>query len=239
MHSKEGVTQGDPLYIIAYGIGVLPLIRELWGYHPRVTQPWYADNAGSGGEFTNILEHLRDLQARALDRGYYPEPTKRILVVAPGNVARAEEFFRGMGLKVVTGHRYLGGYIEDRESEGRWLVDKITGRAESVDTLAGFSRKHPQSAYAGLQKSIQQEWVFVHQVTPGIGDDFGLVEKALRETFVPDLFEGLGDGVPERGVTRLPVKQAGLSLPNPTQTAPENWTASCVITGNLVAALRR
>ena len=107
-----------------------------------------------------------------------------------------------------------------------------------MKTLLGVAYKHPQTAYTGMQKSIQQEWVFVHQVTPGIGNDFCLVEKALRETFVPDLFEGLGDGVPERGVTRLPVKQAGLSLPNPTQTAPENWTASCVITGNLVAALR-
>ena len=36
LHSKEGVTQGDPLAIIAYGIGVLPLIRELWYAHPRV-----------------------------------------------------------------------------------------------------------------------------------------------------------------------------------------------------------
>ena len=44
--------------------------------------------------------------------------------------------------------------------------------------------------------------------------------------------------MPERGITRLPVKQAGLALPDPTQTDPENWTASCVITGNLVAALR-
>ena len=29
LHSKEGVTQGDPLATIAYGIGVLPLIRVL------------------------------------------------------------------------------------------------------------------------------------------------------------------------------------------------------------------
>ena len=107
-----------------------------------------------------------------------------------------------------------------------------------MDILFGVSRKHPQSAYAGLQKSLQQEWSLVQQVTPGIGNAFGPVETALRETFVPDLFEGLGNGVPERGVTRLPIKQAGLSLPGPSQTAPENWTASCVITGHLVAALR-
>ena len=118
------------------------------------------------------------------------------------------------------------------------MTDNITGWAESVETLACVSRKHPQSAYVGLQKSLQQEWAFMQRVTPGIGDAFGLVEKALRENFVLSLFEGLGDSVPERGVTRLPVKQAVLDLPDPTQTDPANWTASCVITLHLVAALR-
>ena len=129
--------------MISYVIRVLPLIRELRGAHPRATQPYYTDDAGAGGEFTNILEHLRDLQARGLDRGYYPEPTKSILVVAPGNVSRAEEFFRGLGIRVVTGHRYLGGYIGDKEAEGRWLAENITGWVESVEILAGVSHKHP------------------------------------------------------------------------------------------------
>ena len=84
LHSKEGVTQGDPLAMIAYGIGVLPLIRELRNAHPRVTQPWYADDAGAGGRFQQIQEHFQDLHSRGPARGYYPEPTKSILVVAPG-----------------------------------------------------------------------------------------------------------------------------------------------------------
>ena len=89
MHSKEGVTQGDPLAMIAYGIGVLPLIRELREAHPRVTQPWYADDTGAGGTFTEVQAHFQDLQVRGPARGYYPELTKSILVVTPGNVARA------------------------------------------------------------------------------------------------------------------------------------------------------
>ena len=78
----------------------------------------------------------------------------------------------------------------------------------------------------------------MQRVTPGIGDAFEPVEKAMQETFIPDLFEGLGEGALDRGVTDLSVKQAGLALPDTTYTAPENWTASCVITGHLVAALR-
>ena len=107
----------------------------------------------------------------------------------PGNVARAEEHFRGLGIRVVTGHRYLGGYILDREAEESWLKEKIKGWTESVAILAGVSQNHPQSAYAGLQKSLQQEWAFGQRVTPGVGDSFGTVEKALRETFVLALFE--------------------------------------------------
>ena len=65
---------------------------------------------------------------------------------------------------------------------------------------------------------------------PGIEDAFVLVEQALQETFIPALLQGLGEITPGRGVTRLPVKQAGLALPDLTKMAPENWAASCVIT---------
>ena len=39
LHSKEGVNQGEPLEMIAYGIGVLPLIRELRDSPYCITQP--------------------------------------------------------------------------------------------------------------------------------------------------------------------------------------------------------
>ena len=78
----------------------------------------------------------------------------------------------------------------------------------------------------------------MQRVTPGVGAAFGPVEEALREGFVPALFRGLTEGLPTRENTCLPVKQAGLAIPDPVKTAPENWTASCVITGHLVAALR-
>ena len=93
------------------------------------------------------------------------------------------------------------------------MQEKVEGWAESVRTLAGVDRKHPQSAYAGLQKSLQQEWAFVQRVKPGISNSFGPVEEEITKALLPALFEGVGDRAPGREITRLSIKQAGTSVP--------------------------
>ena len=64
LFSKEVVNQGDPLAIVLYGLGILPLIRELRKAQPGVTQPWYADDTGTGGTFEGIRKHLDELMVR-------------------------------------------------------------------------------------------------------------------------------------------------------------------------------
>ena len=73
-------------------------------------------------------------------------------------MARAEEFFRGVGITVVAGIRYLGDFIGNRKAEDTWMAEEVQGWEEMAKTLLGFARKHLQSAYVGLQKSLQQEW---------------------------------------------------------------------------------
>jgi hypothetical protein len=70
LSSKEGVTQEDPLSMFAYGIGVLPLIRLLKAQFTRVKQPWYADDAGAGGKFSDIRSFFRKLQEIGPNFGY-------------------------------------------------------------------------------------------------------------------------------------------------------------------------
>ena len=114
------------------------------------------------------MSHLWVLQARVPPRGYYPDPTKSILVLDLRNVARAEDFFRRMGLPVLTVIWYLGGFISDGAAEKIFLAGNVEGWAKSVSTLVGIYRKHPQSDYDGLKKSLQQEWAFMQRVTSSI-----------------------------------------------------------------------
>ena len=86
--------------------------------------------------------------------------------MAERNILWAKEYFRGMGIQVVTESRYLGGFLGERAEEVRWIKEKVEGWAESVRILA---------------RVLLQEWEFVQQVTLGIGDAFRLLEEEIAK----------------------------------------------------------
>ena len=51
---QEGVTQGDPLSMICYGIAILPLIRMLKSEFPAAIQQWLAVDGSTAGKFADI-----------------------------------------------------------------------------------------------------------------------------------------------------------------------------------------
>ena len=93
LHRKEGVTQGDTLEIITYGIGILPITREIRAAHHIVMQTWYDDVTGAGGNFADIWAHLEDLMVHGTLLGYLPSTTKSILVVSPNKFPQEYTYF--------------------------------------------------------------------------------------------------------------------------------------------------
>jgi hypothetical protein len=110
--------------------------------------------------------------------------------------------------------------------------------AAAVGELSQVAERFPQSAYAGLQKSLQQEWQFLQRVTDGLGKEFRGVEDALMTKFLPALFGTTETNNSLRQLACLPVKKSGFAIPDPTTTADENWTTSTVVCGHLIAVLR-
>jgi hypothetical protein len=82
LRSKQGAAKGYLLMMIAYTIGVLPLIKKLKVEFPTMHQPWYVDDAGVGANFAHIWAMFKLLLELAPDYGYHSEPSKSILVVS-------------------------------------------------------------------------------------------------------------------------------------------------------------
>ena len=240
LYSKEGVTQGDPLSMLIYGLGVSPLSKRIREETKLTTQPWYADDAAMVGQASNVVKAMNTLLKFGPARGYYPAPEKSVVVCPPEREEAARSALSAFQFQYRDGHRYLGGFIGTEESKARWLKPKIQHWTRGVELLAKVAKRHPQTAYAGLTRSFQHEWAFVQRTTPIEGSEFDPVEKAITESFIPALFKT--EAAPNeqlRSLYSLPVRHSGLGIPRPTETATLNYASSVGCTEVLTQSLVR
>jgi hypothetical protein len=52
--SCKVITQGDPMAMLGYALGILPIIRQLKVEFPEAEQPWYADDAATVAIFARM-----------------------------------------------------------------------------------------------------------------------------------------------------------------------------------------
>jgi hypothetical protein len=219
LFSKEGVTQGDPLSMMMYGLAVLPLIHSLAILHSQnVIQNWYADDAAATGELSAIKEWLKSLMHQGPNYGYYPEPTKSFLVVAPQFEEKAKILFSDIGVQIVTGQRFLGGYIGCDTGKALYMEKKVKHWNGCIEKLTEIAKSQPQAAFSALTKSLQCEWNYYQRVIPDCESFFQPLETALKEKFIPAVFDGeIGDH--ERKLFSLPARMGGIGVRDPVSTA--------------------
>ena len=105
-----------------------------------------------------------------------------------------------------------------------------------MDFLGG--KFYRQVAYSGMQNYLQQSWSFVHSTNPDMKKFFVPAEESLWEEFILDMLCVVEESMPRPEISKRMVKQVVLFLPDPNVSTLEHWTASCVVTGHLVATLQ-
>ena len=73
--SQEGTTQGDPLAMAMYSLGVIPLIMRM-SEIPSTRQVWYADDSSVCGSIDSLLSWWHRLIEVGPSFGYFPNPPK-------------------------------------------------------------------------------------------------------------------------------------------------------------------
>jgi hypothetical protein len=76
----------------------------------------------------------------------------------------------------------------------------------------------------------------VQRVTKGIGLEFAFIEKTLAKTFLQTLFDNEYDNEDPRRTLLpcLPIKWAGLAIPDPTTLAQPNYEASILLCSHIL-----
>ena len=243
IHSKEGITQGDCLAMSLYGVALMPLASKMREAIPEALQPGYCDDVGAAGRALPNARCLDFLVKFGPTYGYFPEPGKSHYICKAEDEPAARQAFEGFGLEInySRGQRYLGGFIGSARKKEEWLGDMVGKWVGAVKALSVVAERYPQTAYAGFTFSLQNEWQYVQRVVADTGPFFQPLEKEIRTSFLPALL-----GIPPtaidgdyRQLLTHGVKQGGLAIRNPVDTAQRIHSTSLAATRYLTESLVR
>ena len=168
--------------------------------------------------------------------GYHPKPTKSFVVVTDRWKNEAAAIFGDLGIQVVTGRRFLGGFIGSHSERDEYVMSKVRQWVGHLDLLSEAALTQLQLAYAALSRSLQHEWTFLLHVVPQCGQLFQELELSLFSRFLPAMF-GVEVSATERRLFALPLRLDGLGICNPVSLAFHLFTSSVHGTEHLVKSI--
>jgi len=191
--SQEGMTQGNPILMVIYSVVLTPLMETVRDAQPTILQPWYADSSSFGGTAPTIATAMQMILEKGPTRGYYPEPSKSILICNPAvrNTVQAElgEFH----FQYEDGYHHVDGFIGTTEVKAEWLKPQIQQWVRGIKRLTQVAPHFPQTVLAGLTKSLQLEWQYLQHVVPEIGEALAPIELVITDTFLPTILDEPSD----------------------------------------------
>jgi hypothetical protein len=140
----------------------MPLINCL--ENSDIIQTWYADDSSCQGKLAPVNAWWSKLNKYGPSVRKDFIPCRKYPITHPNNISEAQKVFRGSGIKIVTGHRLLGGYIGESFEKSQYLKNKVKAWVQHIKTLTKIAKKHPQTAHAAITKSLQHEWTFTQKV---------------------------------------------------------------------------
>ena len=205
MNSQEGTTQGDPLAMAMYAVGIAPLTARL--RETQVQQVWYADDASAASELKQLRDWWDHLTRSGPDYGYFPNAAKTWLIVKEGMYIEAASTFQGTGINLSTeGKRFLGGALGSRSFVESYVATKVEGWKKELETLSEIAQTQPHAAYAALTHGFCSKWSFLSRVVEGIDKLLKPLEEVIVHKLIPALTGRSAISQTERELLSLPAR---------------------------------
>ena len=146
--SKEGTTQGDPVAMAMYAIGLMPLLTSIFDL--KVLQVAFAGDLTGSGKLENLKDWWDNIVEYGPFIGYFVKESKSWLVVKHQYLEKAEKLFANSGIKVSTnGRKDLGSVIGDEISKSAHVSGIVNGWIDELKVLSNFAKN---TATCGLRR---------------------------------------------------------------------------------------
>ena len=164
--------------------------------------------------------------------GYFPKSSRTVLIVQASILQRARDLFHDLGVKVVTGSRFLGGFVGEHSMAADFVSEKVKIWCNIIQQLSNVAITKPQASLAALTRSLQFEWNHIQWVIPDGGTLFSPLQCAIDSSFI-------GGAVSEREVAlfSLPTHFGGLGIANFVNSATFAFQSSRQCSSLLVDAI--
>ena len=131
-----------------------------------------------------VLSKTQCLSATSF--GYFPNPSKCLLVVKEQWLPEAQAVFGDTGIQLTSaGGRYLGSAIGVTSFKEAFVREKVDQWVHELEKLADIAASQPQAAYSALVFSLKHKWSFLARTTRGISELLHPVEDVIRHKVIP------------------------------------------------------
>ena len=148
---------------------------------------------------------------------------RSFFIVHPDHVDEAKTCFEQTGLKIVTGKRYLGGFIGNKTTMKEFVHKKIKNWQAKIQLLSAAANFCPQESFSVFAKSVQAEWNFLMRVVPGCDEFLKPLEDSIKNQFISTVTNIYNVSNPQHRLFSLSNKNGGLGIPDPVVKASEQF----------------
>ena len=233
--SQEGTTQGDPLAMSMYAVGILPLIQQT---NKNVKQAWYADDATAVGKVSDLKAWWDDLVSKGPRLGYFVNASKTSLVVKESHLASATRFFENTNVNITTeGKTHLGAALGTQTYIKNYVQHKVDQWSLKIKQLSLFAKTQPHAAYAAFVHGMSSKWTYIARTIPNIEECLQSLEHVIRVHFLPALTGRAPPSDSERNLLALPCRLGGMGIANPAMMCDLEHSSSLKVTKPLCTSI--
>ena len=149
--SKQGTAQDDPTAMIAYALGVTPLIDFLHEYvsmsDHRCKEVEFADDFTIAEKIEGINSHWEMLQQVVPLYGYFPKSSESYFVVKEQYLGNSIEISRSEVKIAKERKKYLGEAIGSEDFKASYVKPLVDNWIDQLKILSKIEESVPQSAY--------------------------------------------------------------------------------------------